>query len=429
MANRCLLDAIDQLRRSDIDPELRDVAVHTLTRIAEDNTRSQTQTQAALVAASRELRRQAYIMKVSTQVQEAKTEALLTRLAAIKDVSERAKTWRGILEGAGDYSRIDGNDIASLIRSREGEVLGALNEVWDYVAEARILRGGGTIRESANAHQFNRALHGATEGVDPEAIRLAKVWKAVLAPLLKEMRANGKYVGLRDDWGYQSHSPSKIASNYAEWRAYFIKHADPVHHPDPEATADALFQTLSTRHLDDGGSGSFSFGRQIFFKTPEAAADYTARFGDQGVHFGLLSKVKAIVRESVLTRELGPLHARALETVADRMEREAAQALQDANVALAQARRRGDRDAIQAAKREVRKIAGKHEGAIVEVSRAKMIAGSLTGALARPDNMQAAHVMGAARNWMVAQYLGQVPMAMLGTDSLISVIGGRFHAQ
>lgn len=407
MSRSCLLEAIETLRRMpDVDEDLRDQAVHTLEGIMADATRTQEQVTAAMIAAAKDMRRAAFVQHVQRKANEARVEAILTRLTSIEDLGEQARVWRGMLEGAGDYSKTGQADVASLIRSNEARVLGRLEPVWNYIAESRITRGAGTIRASEGAKQFNLALHGATEGVDPRAIELAALWKEVVGEQLATIRASGKWVGQLDDWGYQSHSPSRINSDYDAWRAFMVEHLDPEVHPDPGASADVIFNTVTLRHLDETAPGGFSYARKVKFRTPEAAVEYTMRFGDTDLHFGLFSKARQIARQAVLTKELGPEFDRTIEQVTARMQRQAAIAARDATTRAE--RTRANR-------------------AVKEAKRAETLGPALTGAMASPHDIQLSNVMGMARNWMVTQYLGQIPMAMLGTDSLISVIGGRFH--
>lgn len=420
MSTRCLLDAIEEIRRfPDVDQDTREQVVQTLTKIASDQSLTPERTKAALLAAGKDMRRDMYTARVSKVINDQKIEDFFVRLAEIEDIGQRAEYWRGFLEGAGKMSRVDTADVASRIRSEENRLLAALNPVWDYIAVSKVSKGAGTIRASKNADQFNLALHGAREGIDPEAIRLAELYVRETKPYMDRLRASGRFVGELENPGYQSHSPSKIASNYDEWREFLKRALHKDYHPDAYATAEALYTKIQTRHLEDVSPNNITFGRQIHFKTPELAVEYTKRFGDSPTHFGILSRTRQMVRQGILSERLGPQYDRTITEVTERLQNQAALAVADAQRRLASAPK-GEK---AAAKRELKNA----KAAVREANAASIIGPSMTGAFGSPKNHQLANILGSARNWMVFQYLGQVPLAMVGTDSWISIIRGRFH--
>lgn len=403
---QCLREAVKTLSTTElIDEPTRELVTGALNRIINDEIMTPEVKQARLIAAYRELRRELFVANVTRRMDEQKRLELSNRLEQV-DEAERLSTLRNMLEEDANYGAtpVDGGSLSKRLRAVENSTVAQLNEVWNLITHP----WKPWLAEGSGSANFHRELRGIRTG-DAEAAAAVRKFREVVNPLLDRAEKAGHYIGRREDWGPQSHSQSRIRSDPAGWRKFLAENLDPEQHPDPAATAEHVWATLSTRDMVDPEGATLSMTRKLHFRTPEGEFEYFNRFGAEDFHFALHRNVVALARSVVLAEHLGPSAMRNVEEVLQPV-------LEQTRLRAQTARAEGN--ARQAKQFEREEAQGR---------RAQIIARSMTGNLQTPHNQTMANVMGATRQWAVTQMLGQVAEMIVGQDSVISMMAARWH--
>ena len=320
-----------------------------------------------------------------------------------RPLGERGSYLRNWIENASDYISTTTYSVSKKIRAHESKVMGELGDVWRFITDKRVP----WARDSSYGDSFFREMVGIDTG-NAQAKALVQKYRKIVEPYIKAARESGVYMGYIDDWGPQTHSVSAIIKNKAVWQQFLRDNLDTRYHPDPDATAERLFRTLSTRHLDEPDMSTLSMSRKIHFRSPEAQVDYFYRFGDQNFSSALYHSTRALVRKSMLAQEVGP--------TINVVRNQAQQIARENLTAAADARAAGNKKQAQALESDAR-----------AAQRTEWVLDMAAGAFANPVNMTAANWMGATRQWMITQFLGFVATLIATQDSLISVFANRFH--
>lgn len=332
-----------------------------------------------------------------------KQEFLEEELATYPEEMQ-ASVLRNKLENSSAYNPTTTTSISARIRAEENVAIGKLHGLFNRLLDKRMP----WLKETPYASIFEQELRGIDTG-NTQVKADVKLFREVVAPYLKTISDNGSHTQPLHNWGPQTHSPSKIINDTNYWREFLYKHLDREYHPDPESTIEHVWKTIQTRHLEEPDGPIVGLSRQIHFDTPEAEIEYFHRFGEGPLSETLMHTVRALARRSVLIEAFGPSAKNNVTIIAKRLEKQAA-------LKVAEAKSVGDKKAEKIWKREERHAAW-----------AQRIIASETGSFQTPANYKLANFMGAARQWMVTQFLGFVATMIATQDMPISIAGMRFH--
>lgn len=401
---RCLNEAIAELERTDlIDDSTRQTLVESLRSVVNDTTMTDAQKRVRLAQMARHQRRSLFRAQVTKKVDEATIERIDNWLQTFPE-DQRGTVLRNWVENDASYGATIRESVSAKARAIESATLGQLNDIFHRITDRRVP----WAKDSAYAKIFNQELRGMDTG-NAQAKADVQKFREVVFPLLKQIQEDGVYVGVLENWAPQGHSASRIINDRAGWTEFMMRNLDPERHPDSEATAEHIWRTIQTRHLEDPDGASISMAREVFFKTPEAEVEYFYRFGDGHLGESLHHAVRALARKSVLAKEFGPSSQKNMNLQIERIKKQA-------TLRAAEERAAGNK-----------KIAKHWENEAKQAERAEWIVASETGGLQTPANMKIANVMGATRQWMVTQFLGFVATMIVTQDSVVSMFATRFH--
>lgn len=401
---KCLHDVIAEIETSPrFDETTRKKVVESLRSVMMDEKLTAEQKKAKIARLAEHQRKELWQSTVVKQFDENWQERTLAWLDSL-DEADRATALRNWVENESNYNAVTTTSVAARARALEATTLGRLNDLFRHVMDNRVP----WMRDSEYAKVFHRELRGIDTG-NKKAKEHVKIFRETVNPLLERLRQSGVYVGYTENWGPQSHAPSKITGNLDHWRKFLLENLDTDWHPDPESTVESLFRTLQTRHLSDPEGTTISLGREIRFKTPEAEFEYFNLYGEAGFGEALHHAVRSLARKTVLVEEFGPSGARNVEFIRKDLQRRAA-------LHRAEAEARGDKEAARKWSKDESKL-----------SRVEWIVASETGALQTPANLKVANFMGAGRQWMITQFLGFVSTLIATQDSIVSMFSTRFH--
>lgn len=399
----CISRVIREIeKRDDLGEGIKRQFVESLRDINNDARMSPEQKRARMLAMNNEHRKELHHAQVVKVLEEQKRIEIEDWLSQFPE-TERATRLREWIERSSDYISQDTKSVSHKIRQIEAQAASRLNNVWRAITDRRLP----WMQDDDFADTFVRELAGQDTG-SQRAKELVKEFRDVTKEMIQRAREAGVYVGEIDNWAPQNTSVSKIQQDMDAWRNYLIENLDPEYHPDPDSTVDHVFRTLTTRHLEEPDMATISMSRKLKFRTPEAQIEYFMRFGDQSVSQALFQNVRALSRKAALAEEVGPTTA----VVKNKSRELAKNAAEKAQAARA----RGDK-----------KLARQLEADERHAARTEWVLDSTAGAFANPTNVKTAQWMGAARQWMVTQFLGFVASLLATQDSLISMFGARFH--
>lgn len=401
---RCLREAVTEVERTDLlDQDTKKELSEQMRRILDSRDLSDTQKKARMEQATLEQRKEMFQRAVTHKVNQQWINNELEYLLSL-DADERATRLRNLIENESNYGGQERQAVAARVRAKESEAIGQLNDIWHNITDKRVP----WIRDSEFSKTFHQELRGVDTG-DQKAKELVKKFRDTTIPLLNRLRKAGVWVGEIEDWGPQTHSPSRIMEDKDAWTQFLTENLDPEQHIDPRETAEAVYNTLMTRHLEDPQGATISMSRKLKFKSPDAEYEYFMRFGDGKFSETLYHNVRNLARKTVLAEELGPSPESNVKTITKQLRK-------DIQVQRADAVSRGDKKAIKNWDRQDKKLA-----------RTEWVVDSLTGGLQSPANLKVANFMGATRQWMITQFLGYVSTLLATQDSWISVFQTRFH--
>lgn len=399
---KCLLEATTAIKNAEgIEAEDKTAILSAMQRVIEDTGKSDERKLAAAIFAAREARKDMYISKVTALADENKQVALAA-MAEKLPLDQQLTYLRNHIEADWSYADRNAPAVSNLARAEEERAASRLGEVWDNISEG--LLG----RDTAMAASVHKELLGIDTG-NNQAKMLADKVRKVYDEYNERMGATGVYIPNRENRVKQSHGVAKINSNLAAWQKFLREKLDPAYHPDPDASIARIYESLTTRHLSDQESPTITMMRQVWWKDPQDEFDYFYQFGEGSFGEVMMADIRTLARKTVLAEQLGPTPSRNFEAVAKPIAKRIAKA-------AAEAESRGDKKAAKALRAEEGKAA-----------TAEMTLKSLTGELHNPADQQIAHWGASARNWMIFQMLGKVPLSIVGQDMWNTVFQNRFH--
>jgi hypothetical protein len=399
---RCVTDALNIIRDANVlDEDMRREIAASLQRYLNRDDMPDEQALQKLQFALRNARRDVYVAQVSRQFSEAKQVELAQRFGAMPE-DQRAIAVRNYIEEDAIVRERQGASIAAKARALQNNYVGRLSELWDNLFNV-------FGNDSAMARTFHRELLGVDTG-DAVAARMAKSYRSATTELLTRLRQAGVYVGNIEDYAPRSHSVSKIQSKREEWETFLRRHLDPEEHPDPDAAAARIYDSLLHKDLVDTQGATISMHREIKFNSPEAEFEYMMRFGEDGYANQVMHNVMTLAQRVAVVEGLGP-----------QPNRVGSQLLQEGALAA--------RTARDVARREGRPSGARSRPAQAEraAQYGKNSLDAITGDLASPANQNVANWGAAGRNWMGFQFLGRVGLLAASQDSVISMFRARFH--
>lgn len=384
----CLVEAMKIVREDlTLDETMRKQIADSFDRLIRDRRLTDEQAFAKAQFLLRDARKDVYIAKVTKKAIDLKGQELQTKFNAIP-AEQRVQAIREWLEPSMKLMNREGPAVSDLIQSEQNTTMGTLHEVWDFLF-------GPLGADDGAARVFHSELLGVDTG-NATAKRLAGLFRKVSGALLDRIREGGVYVGDVENHALRSHSYAKIQTDRQNWTQYFIAHLDRTEHPDPQATADRMFDHLSTSDIRDPESAIISMARKLKWDSPQSELEYFYKWGEDGFAEQLAANVKLLAKKAVLVENMGPSPN---ITVGSMIE-----------------------SAHEAAR--VAGIGGKADSA---ADAARKILDAQTGALEKPDNQTLANIGSAARNWAGAIMLGKVALSSLAQDIPAAIIRGRFH--
>ena len=436
---KCLLQAFDTIRNdAALDPEVREQVSDTMEQVIR---RYQGDEARQLVAANQLLRtesRQLFEAQISKRANELRREQLLIELGTLPP-EEQLTALRNMIEYDAGYRQQDTVHVSGAAKAETEYALGRLREVWNNLSQMTLY---GVSRDTQFSRTFMRELHGADTG-DALAKRLVGQFREVMDPYLERLRNAGVYVERRPDWGPQTHAVSRITGDFENWQQFLRENLDPRFHPDPDATAEAVYSRLMTRETDEQIRPTITMARQIKFRSPEAHADYAVRFGEENISELLMRHVESTARHTVLAERLGPTPAANVRFVAQQIRSsvkpEAGRLARRIETLERQERQAGTKE--RAAQLREERVELERQLAATETGirggrfniggdagrTAVHLTESVQGRFASPVNQTAANAAAAGRNLMTTSMLGFVAIAASLSDSLIGLFRARFH--
>ena len=435
----CLRRAFDTIRNdANLDPEVREQVSDTLEQVM---LRHQGDERRQIAAANQLLQtesRRLFEAQISARANELRREELLAELGDLP-ADQQLTALRNMIEYDAGFRRQNTVHVAGAVKAEAEYAIGRLRELWDQMSEMTLYA---VSNDTAFARTFMRELHGA-DTADPLARKMVSRFREVMDPYLERLRKAGVYVERRRDWGPQTHAVSRITGDYDEWMSFLRDNLDSRYHPDPEATAEALYSRLMTREADEQIRPTITMQRQIKFTTPEAHAEYAMRFGEENISELLMRHVESVSRRTVLAERLGPTPTANVRFVADQMRRrnnpEMGRLARRVQSLKEQERQAGTAERAQALRAERQELQDQlnrldrgGRGGRMNIggdagNTAEVLTQSLQGQFASPVNQTAANAVAAGRNLMVTSMLGFVGIAASLSDSLIGLFRARFH--
>ena len=307
----CLLRAIRAVQELDIDADARESITEGLRAVVAREYKSTSQRIIAAEHAAFMAKRRALMAKLTKDADDRGLERFNSTVINRdrddpKSVAAAAARARRLISPAiGDEGLADRAAIASLLRQENAEISAELDPVWKVLTDTYGSTGYTKLKDSERAAMFDYALRGGDVD-DPEIQAAVATLRGVIEPRLERLREAGLWTDVIKDWAWQTHNNSRIESDFANWKQYRLQHLDRERHPDPEATAPALYERLYTREFDSTGSGKTGAQRKIWMDSPESEHEYAMRYGDPGISQNLIAAVQKLAADVVLAEELLP---------------------------------------------------------------------------------------------------------------------------
>lgn len=393
---KCLLDAIEIVTTS---TALDDVGKIIVTE------------QLRSVLLTRELPDRVAVAKMAYAMREAKQLAFVSYVGSAGDKAANGRL--GVIDDGVILRGAAGNRMGNMGEQQSLEaklsaqmrlVNGQMRSVYDTIAETRIWKG---VRDSELSELFVLGAHGGR--IENQQVQNAvRTFHAVLGGWLERLRDAGVWVDELQNYFPQSHNIARIAPDFVAWKAFMVKHLDPKHHPDPEASAERIYQSLAKEDQDSGPSQALiTMARKVHFDAPESAAEYFFRYGKDNVSNTVLRGIENIVTKTLMAEEFGP-HALANYT-------RAANRIVTANEA-------GKRN-LDPRSEKVRDL----EKSTSHARRGVMVMEYLTGDLTKPENQSFSNWIGAMRNYLSFLYLGKVALSFVAQDTMTAIASSRIQ--
>jgi hypothetical protein len=398
---KCLRSAVDTLATvQGLDDEMRAEIIRRLQEVVKKERRSPEARIVSVEQALRSARRDVIQAAVARQKQEEKLLQFATdtrfsygsTIESIRDAADNLK--RFIAPDIGNKGDAVEGSLTSALRFELRELQGKLEPVFRFIADTR-----GVIRDSEMAVAFHKEAVGMDSG-NAQAEEMVRVFRESFKPYLERLREAGIWVDETDNWFFQSHDFRAISNSADEWRAFMRDNLDTDKHPDPDATIEALYNSLVDRDIVEQTGGRVGMQRVIQFRSPEAQHEYFLRFGDgQGnVAYNVLSSVFKITSETVIAERLGPNGLATLTKVGDQIKNAAAKASTN--------------------ERAVNRIKSR-------INRAQNVMKFMAQPPTKPEHQGIENFMSGLRLSAVGTFLGKTALSMVGEEPILSTMFGR----
>lgn len=227
-----------------------------------------------------------------------------------EDVAAKAENHKRFASPAAG-GRGDATEATLVSKMRfEFRALGArFNDILNFVTDNRF----GAV-DSESARLFYMEMVGLDSG-SARARQLMQQFRESVSPYITRLRAAGVHVDVIKDFFPQSHDMPKIARDRKGWKEFLRNNLDPDQHPDPETTADALWNRLVDRDITEQTGGGVGMQRKIKFKDGEAELEYYYRFGNGTVARDMTGLIHKLSHATVLAEQYGPRPMQAIEAV------------------------------------------------------------------------------------------------------------------
>lgn len=181
----------------------------------------------------------------------------------------------------------------------------------------------------------------ALKKIDPNAVKIARISLDWMERGRINQNKVGAWIGKQSDYdGPQTHDMSKIMADEAGWKQFFRDNLD-VARSFPDIESAAELDELLERAYDDFSTGvhlktqptvsgfkghgnlakKVSHERVYHFKTPEAAHEYSQRFGSGNLREAIRMSLQRSAQSTALMRVMGTNPQANLERVIDNLMR------------------------------------------------------------------------------------------------------------
>jgi len=383
-ALNCLKVALEEVRKIDQNDPDRQILEARLEQIVRDRDISD----AVKLAKARQEVGTLQKASLRKQVADIQTELQIERWASETDNFNPKTLTRFVdrIEELSDPTVVrETASVSAKQKYLEHKYIQKLNDVFDEYFVGAILP------RSKDTAELSRAMLGHPTS-DPIAARAAKRYQEISKELRDRLRAAGVFVEDLPYYRPQSLSPGRLGNDKERAVKEMAELLDTKYHPDPTASAEAIYNTLQRRHTLDPGDQPLTMGRQVHYRTddPDRLHAFLEEFGEDTLLRQIQRQIRRESRALAMAEEFGPDPGRVVKSVLRRYKEE-----------ISTRSTRSRRDELLA-------------------NGAQQTFDALSGTLDTPQNVVAANVMSGVRALMTPLYLGRVALSIVGTDSLIA---------
>lgn len=392
----CLRVALEEVRKLDDADNDKQFMESTLRRLIEDNQISEERKLAKATQQLGTLQKAAVRKKVADEISARRLEQMGVEFDNFSP--EQLQRFVDRIEESPDPTVArDRPSVASRMRFLEHDYIQKLNSIFDEYFV------GAFNPRSKDTTELSRAMLGF-ETADPIAQKAAKEFARVNKELRNRLRQAGVYVEDLPHYRPQALSPGRLAKDKDKAIQEMAKLLDPEYHPDPLTSAQAIFETLQTRHTLEPGDQPLTMGRQVHYRTddPDRLHNFLETYGEDTLVKQIQRQIRRETRALAMAEEFGPDPGRVVKAATRRFREEIARADDKTMTTLFGA-----------------PMTQKFKSDLI-ANGARQTYDALSGTIDTPQNVTAANVSSGVRALMTPLLLGRVALSIIGTDSLIA---------